>query len=58
MADKQKLSSARAFNESIKPFIDHKNAYQEYKGTTTKGGIPQTEAQERLQQVENGRRII
>jgi len=47
MADKQKLSSARAFNESIKPFIDHKNAYQEYKGTTTKGGIPQTEAQEK-----------
>ena len=48
MADKKrKLTSQQAFNEAIQPFVDHKNAYQEYKGTTTKGGIPQTEAQEK-----------
>ena len=45
MANK-KLSSTQAYNEAIKPFIDHKNAYQNYKGTTTKGGIPRTESQE------------
>ena len=45
MANK-KLSSTQAYNEAIKPFIDHKNAYQEYKGTPTKGDIPRTESQD------------
>ena len=42
----EKLSSTKAFNEAVKPFIDHKNAYQEYKGTKTEGDIPRTEQQE------------
>ena len=45
----QKLTSSQAFNESIKPFIDHKNAYQDYKGTTTAGGIPRTIEQEKTE---------
>ena len=45
----QKLTSSQAFNESIKPFIDHKNAYQDYKGTTTEGGIPRTIEQEKIE---------
>tara|TARA_R100000700_G_C3179389_1_gene155777 strand:- start:3020 stop:6388 length:3369 start_codon:yes stop_codon:yes gene_type:complete len=48
MANK-KLSSTQAYNEAIKPFIDHKNAYQEYKGTTTEGGIPRKESQEKIE---------
>ena len=48
MANK-KLSSTKAYNEAIKPFIDHKNAYQNYKGTTTSGGIPRTEEQEKIE---------
>jgi len=50
MAEKtRKLTSTQAFNETIKPFIDHKKAYQDYKGTTTAGGIPRTEAQEKIE---------
>ena len=50
MADKKrKLTSQQAFNEAIKPFTDHKNAYQNYKGTPTEGGIPRTEAQEKIE---------
>ena len=45
MADK-KLSSSEVFNQAVKPFIDHKNAYQDYKGTKTEGDIPRTEQQE------------
>ena len=45
----KKLSSTQAYNEAIKPFIDHKNAYQEYKGTPTKGDIPRTESQEKIE---------
>ena len=45
----EKLSSTKAFNEAIKPFIDHKNAYQDYKGTTTAGDIPRTETQEKIE---------
>ena len=48
MANK-KLSSTQAFNEAIKPFIDHKNAYQKYKGTPTEGDIPRTESQEKIE---------
>ncbi|PTD93931.1 hypothetical protein C9439_05150, partial [archaeon SCG-AAA382B04] len=48
MADR-KLSSSEVFNQAVKPFIDHKNAYQDYKGTTTKGDIPRTEAQEKIE---------
>ena len=48
MANK-KLSSTQAYNEAIKPFIDHKNAYQKYKGTPTAGDIPRTESQEKIE---------
>ena len=50
MAEKRrKLTSQQAFNEAIQPFVDHKNAYQEYKGTRTEGDIPRTEAQEKVE---------
>ena len=45
----KKLSSSEVFNQAVKPFIDHKNAYQDYKGTTTKGDIPRTEQQEKIE---------
>ncbi len=46
----EKLSSTKAFNEAVKPFIDHKNAYQEYKGTKTEGDIPKPKYDRRLQE--------
>ena len=44
-----KQSSIENFQSVIQPVLDHKNAYQEYKGTTTEGGIPRTEAQEKTE---------
>ena len=45
----KKLSSSEVFNQAVKPFIDHKNAYQDYKGTKTEGDIPRTEQQEKIE---------
>ena len=44
-----KQSSVENFQSVIQPVLDHKNAYQEYKGTTTEGGIPRTEEQEKTE---------
>ena len=41
-------SSIQKFQSTVKPFLDHKNAYKEYKGETTEGGVPQTEAKEKI----------
>ena len=41
-------SSIEKFKSTVKPFLDHKNAYKEYKGETTEGGVPQTEAKEKI----------
>ena len=41
-------SSIQKFQSTVKPFLDHKNAYKEYKGETTAGGVPQTEAKEKI----------
>ena len=44
-----KQSPIENFQSVIQPILDHKNAYQDYKGTTTAGGIPRTEAQEKTE---------
>ena len=41
-------SSIQKFQSTVKPFLDHKNAYKKYKGETTEGGVPQTEAKEKI----------
>ena len=41
-------SSIQKFQRTVKPFLDHKNAYKEYKGETTEGGVPQTEEREKI----------
>ena len=41
-------SSIHKFQRTVKPFLDHKNAYKEYKGETTEGGVPQTEEREKI----------
>ena len=44
-----KQSEIENFKSVLKPLVDHKNAYQEYKGTTTEGGIPRTPEQEKIE---------
>ena len=41
-------SSIQKFQRTVKPFLDHKNAYKEYKGEPTAGGVPQTEEREKI----------
>jgi len=42
--------SIKSFQQTVKPFLDHKNAYTAEKGftgQTTEGGVPQSEAREK-----------
>tara|TARA_R100000654_G_scaffold1701_2_gene6260 strand:- start:336 stop:3725 length:3390 start_codon:yes stop_codon:yes gene_type:complete len=43
-----KKASQTVFANTVQPFIDHKNAYQDYKGRT-EGGIPITKQQEKIE---------
>ncbi len=43
--------SIRAFQQTVKPLFDHKNAYSAEKGftgQTTEGGVPQSEEREKI----------